>query len=101
MRQEANAMKRRLSAVEARKRFGEILEGVYYRGDEVLIERAGKQMAVVIPLERYEAMERARDRFMELVEKNWEQNKDVPPEDMEAAIERAIRKARGQQTHAR
>ena len=94
-------MKRRLSAVDARKRFGEVLEGVYYRGDEVLIERAGKKMAVVIPLERYEAMERSRDRFMELVEQNWEQNKDVPPEDMEAAIERVIRKSRGQQAHAR
>jgi len=89
-------VKRRLSAVEARKRFGEILEGVYYRGDEVLIERAGKKMAVVIPLERYEAMERARDRFMELAEKNWERNKDVPPEEMEKAIGRAVRKARGQ-----
>ena len=94
-------MKRRLSAVEARKRFGEILEGVYYRGDEVLIERAGKKMAVVIPLERYEAMERARDRFMELVEKNWEQNRDVPPEEMEEAIGRAIRKARGQRARPR
>jgi hypothetical protein len=35
-------MKRRLSAVEARKRFGELLEGVHYRDDEVVIERAGK-----------------------------------------------------------
>ena len=33
-------MKRKVSAVEARRRLGEILEGVYYRGDEVVIERA-------------------------------------------------------------
>jgi prevent-host-death family protein len=45
-------MKRKLSAVEARKKFDEILKGVYYRGDEVVIERAGKPMAVVIPTHR-------------------------------------------------
>lgn len=48
-------MKRRISAVEARKRLGDILESVHYRGDEVVIERAGKPMAVVIPAERCEA----------------------------------------------
>jgi len=43
-------MKRRLSAVEARKKLGEVLDGVYYRGDEVVIERAGKPLAVVVPI---------------------------------------------------
>ena len=88
-------MKRRISAVEARKRLGEILEGVYYRGDEVVIERAGKPMAVVIPAERYAAMERNRERFFELIEKNWEHNKDVPPEEIERAIAEAIAEVRG------
>ena len=90
-------MKRKISAVEARKKFGEILEGVYYRGDEVLIERAGKPMAAVIPLEQYEAMERARDRLIDLVESNWEANKDIPPEKIEEAITRAIRQVRGRE----
>jgi prevent-host-death family protein len=91
-------MKRRISAVEARKRLGEILESVYYRGDEVVIERAGKAMAVVIPSERYEAMERSRERLFELIEKNWERNKDVPPEEIERDIQQAIREVRGQGT---
>src|SRR5436190_328447 len=63
-------MKRTISAMEARQHFGEVLEGVRYRGDEVVIERAGKPMAVVIPTERYEALEQARDRMFELMEKN-------------------------------
>jgi len=88
-------MKRRISAVDARKRLGEVLEGVYYRGDEVVIERAGKPMAVVIPAERYEAMERSRERFFELIEENWEQNKDVPYEAIERAARGAINEARG------
>jgi prevent-host-death family protein len=52
-------MKRTLSAVEARQKLGEILESVYYRGDEVVIERAGKPMAVVVPARLYENIERA------------------------------------------
>lgn len=88
-------MKRRISAVEARKRLGEILESVYYRGDEVVIERAGKPMAVVIPAERYEAFERDRERLFELIEKNWERNKDRPYEEIEREVQAAIREARG------
>jgi prevent-host-death family protein len=88
-------VKRKGSAVEARKRLGEILEGVFYRGDEVVIERAGKPMAVVIPAERYETMERSRERLFELIEENWERNKDVPYEEVQREVEQAIREGRG------
>jgi prevent-host-death family protein len=94
-------LKRKVSAMEARKRLGELLEGVYYRGDEVVIERAGKPMAVVIPSARYEAVQRneaeAKKRFMELLEKNWEKNKDVPPDVIERDIEEAIREVRARE----
>jgi prevent-host-death family protein len=89
-------VKRKVSAVEARKRLGEILEGVYYRGDEVVIERAGKPMAVVISAGRYETMERSRERLFELIEKNWERNKDIPYEEIQREVEQAIREVRGQ-----
>ena len=89
-------MKRKVSAVEARKRLGELLEGVYYRGDEVVIERAGKPMAVVIPAERYESMERSRERLFELIEKAQERNRGVPYEVIEREIELAIREVREQ-----
>ena len=90
-------MKRRVSAMEARKRLGELLEGVYYRGDEVVIERAGKPMAVVIPAERYASMERSRERLWELIEKAQERNKDVPYGVIEREVEEAIREVRADQ----
>ena len=92
-------MKRRISAVEARKRLGKILEGVYYRGDKVIIERAGKAMAAVISTSRYEAMERSRERLSELVEKNWKQNQDVPYEEVEQDVQRAVEEVRGTRRH--
>ena len=89
-------MKRRVSAMEARRRLGELLEGVFYRGDEVVIERAGKVMGVVIPEGQYQQIQRSRDRFMELIRMNWEHNKDVPSEEIEKAIEEAIREVRAE-----
>ena len=87
-------LKRRLSAVEARRRLGEILEGVYYRGDEVVIERAGKTMAVVIPADRYEALERSRERLFELIEKAQARNRDVPYETIEREVVTAVGEVR-------
>ena len=93
-------MKRRLSAVEARKKLGEILEGVYYRGDEVVIERAGKPMAVVVPVKVYEDQQRKREaawkRIIEMTEEVHERNKDVPDEVLDAEIAAAVTEARTQ-----
>ncbi len=89
-------MKRTVSAVEARKRLGEILESVYYRGDEVIIERAGKPMVVVIPAERYATMLQNRERLFDLIEKAQERNKDVPYEVIQREVDLAIREVRGQ-----
>ncbi|TAK56130.1 MAG: type II toxin-antitoxin system Phd/YefM family antitoxin [Dehalococcoidia bacterium] len=87
-------MKRKLSAMDARQRFGEVLEGVYYRGDEVVIERAGKSMAVVVPIERYESMERSRERMFELIEKAQARNRDVPYDVIEQEVAKAVREVR-------
>jgi prevent-host-death family protein len=87
-------MKRKLSAMEARQRFGEVLEGVYYRGDEIVIERAGKSMAVVVPIERYESMERSRERLFDLIEQAQQRNRDVPFEVIEKEVEKGVREVR-------
>ncbi len=46
---------RRVSATEARVRFGELLDGVTTRHDVVFVERAGKEVAVVVSVEDWEA----------------------------------------------
>lgn len=39
-----------VSAMEARKRFGEILNSAFYRGISTVIERKGKPIAKVVPI---------------------------------------------------
>ena len=46
---------RRVSATEARVHFGELLDGVTARHDVVFVERAGKEVAVVVSVEDWEA----------------------------------------------
>lgn len=38
-----------VSAYKARTNFGELLNEIYYRGEEVIVEKMGKPVAVMIP----------------------------------------------------
>ena len=87
-------MKRTLTAMEARRKFGEMLENVR-RGDEVVIERAGKTMGVLISPERYQMIEKRRDEFWRMVDQIHEYNKDVPAEEIDRIVDEAVREVRG------
>jgi prevent-host-death family protein len=43
-------MVKKVTALKARKNLGQLLEEVYHRGDQYIIERAGKPMAAIVPL---------------------------------------------------
>ena len=43
-------MVKTVTALQARHNLGELLEGAFHRGDQFVIERAGKPMAAVVPL---------------------------------------------------
>jgi prevent-host-death family protein len=47
-------MERVMSATDARVHFGEVLQAVAEQGDSVIVERAGRRLAAVIPLSDYE-----------------------------------------------
>ena len=93
-------MKRTLTAMEARRKFGEMLENVR-RGDEVVIERAGKTMGVLISPERYQMIEKRRDEFWRMVDQIHEYNKDVPAEEIARDVDAAVRAVRNKRAKAR
>ena len=49
-------MARTISATDARVHFGEVLRGVSEERATYYVERSGKPVAVVIPVEEYEAL---------------------------------------------
>ena len=82
-------MARTVSAQEARQRLGELLEDAR-RGEETIIERAGKPMGVMISPQRYDQIlqQRAesRERLFTMIDELREQNKDEDPEALEQLI---------------
>ena len=64
-------MTRTITAIKARQNMGEMLNRVLLKHDEFIIERGGKPMAAVIPIEKLEHLrEAARRHLGQLVEKN-------------------------------
>ncbi len=53
----------RLAANEARKAFSDALNRVAYGGERIIVHRRGKDVAVLIPLEDLELLERIEDRI--------------------------------------
>ncbi len=60
-------MSRKVSAYQARTRFGEILDRVRYRKEPCIVEKNGRPAAVIVDLEAYRALEalREEDRYIE------------------------------------
>lgn len=42
---------KRITALQTRRHLGQILEEVHYRGSAYIIERAGREMAAIVPVE--------------------------------------------------
>ena len=90
-------MTKTLTAIKARQNLGEILEEVYYKGDEYIIERAGKPMAAVVPLSQLRTREENRKRLFEMMDKVWKANANVDPKAIEREVAGAVRAVRAKE----
>ena len=79
-----------LNALKARQNFGQMLEEVYYKGDQFIIERAGKPMAAVIPLWQLEEWQKHRERFFAAVQAVHQRNQKVKPTIIERDVEERV-----------
>jgi len=88
-------MTERISALKVRKNLGEIINRVYLRNDEFIIERAGKPVAAVIPVQKLEQIQAAaRGRIKEILEKNQKANQDLPLMKANELVREAVRETR-------
>jgi prevent-host-death family protein len=92
--QQEEHMAKTINAVRARGNLGRILEEVYYRGDEYIIERAGKPMAAVVPIEQYEQWHKEREEFFAFIDEVRERNRGVDQEALARDVADAVRSAR-------
>jgi prevent-host-death family protein len=58
MDDQSHSAAKTINAGKARVNFGQMLDEVYYKGDQFIIERAGKPMAAVVPLWQLEELQK-------------------------------------------
>jgi len=91
---QANAI---MGAREARAQFADLLGRVHYRGETVIVERSGKPMVAVIPIELYEQLVAEREARFAVIDRIRDKVPDVPEEEVYkdvAAALAAVRAAR-------
>lgn len=94
-------MIRTISAVEARQRFRQLMNEVHLRHDHYIVERDGKAMVAVVPVEEFHSWMRRREEFFQMIDEVHARNKDVDPELIEKEIAEAVaavRRSRRQKT---
>jgi prevent-host-death family protein len=87
-------MPKTVSALKARQNLGQLLEEVFYQGDQFIVERAGRPMAAVVPLWQLEEWQKRRDHFFSSVDELWQKNKSVDPEVVEQEVAEAVQAVR-------
>lgn len=83
-------MTERVSALKIRRNLGEILNKTSYRGDSFIIERAGKEMGALIPLEEYKIVSKLKEENFSALKNIWEKiGKDrISEKDIAEAIKK-------------
>lgn len=88
-------MDRRMTVEELERSLGEAIDQVESGGDEIIVERNGQPVAVFVSVRRFQNLrDRTANDLWELVEKNWQLNRDADPSEIEAAVDQAIREVR-------
>lgn len=87
-------MIKEVTAMTARKNFGELLNEVKYYHDNVLITKAGKPIAALIDIELFEKIRNLRNEFDALTKEIGQAYKNVDSGEVEKEIQEALGKIR-------
>jgi len=80
----------RMGAKEARDNFADLLGSVHYGQQVVIVERSGRPMVAVIPVETYERLMAEREARFQVLERIRDRLPDVSAEEVERDVAAAI-----------
>jgi prevent-host-death family protein len=88
-------MTEKISTLEVRQRLGDILNRVALRNDQFIIERKGKDLAAVVPVERLEQMRRAAQmHLLQVLERQEQKASETEAEQVANEAKHRTRKPR-------
>jgi len=79
-----------LGAREARSQFADLLGRVHYGGETIIVERSGKPMAAVIPIELYERLIAEREARFAIIDRLRAKTAGTPVEEVLDDVAEAI-----------
>ena len=94
-------MRKEISITELQGKLGELLDGVHHNGDRLIVKRANKPLAAIVPIETYEKMLQQRERAFSVLERIWRKVPAVSEEEAQADIEQAMIEGRAEKAHKR
>jgi prevent-host-death family protein len=87
-------MYKKISALKARQNLGQVMNEVALKGDDYIIERAGKPMVAVIPIGKYQSLQQEIQEFFEALSQMRANLKEKAEKDMDVLVEEAVRSYR-------
>src|SRR5689334_18070671 len=85
---------RKISVREARANFSDLLGGVHYSQEAVIVERKGKPFAVVISPEQYQNLQKQQEAAFQRLQKLAERNADNDPDEVLAEVTKEVEAVR-------
>ena len=89
---------KRIGAREARHKFSDLMGRVHYGGEAVIIERSGKPMVAVIPVEVYQQLIAEREARFQVLDRIRARLPDLASDEVERDVAEAVAAARAGQT---
>ena len=83
-------MAKRMGSREARNNFADLLGRVHYKGETVIVERSGKPMVAVIPVEMFEQLLAEREARFAVVDSIRERLPDIPEDEVFQDVAEAL-----------
>jgi prevent-host-death family protein len=83
-----------MGAREARQRFADLIGRVGYGKEVALVERSGKPMMALIPIELYEQLVAEREARFQVLDRIRVRLPDLPEEEIESDVTQAIAELR-------
>jgi len=84
-----------IGARDLRQKFAEILGKVGFGGDVAVVERSGKPMAAIIPIEMYQQLVAEREARFQIIEKIRNTQVERSQDELEKDVATAIKRVRG------
>lgn len=88
-------MERTIAAFAARRQFGHVLDQVMAKGDQFVVERNGKPIAAVVPIDVYKQWKEAREGFIDRMQEIAERV-DLPEDEAMRLANEAVQAVRSQ-----